>query len=340
MSRGFIDNSCDKFRRENNIRGFFRYVNIEIDARDKAKCPFHGKKGGLPERTPSMIVNSESCFCFACGKTWYLDTLIQDYFDPAVPSFCKAEKKDHRLTLDGVKMWWNEIKITLPDLPNGKARKRGEYKGPVHKELVEYWHNQLKPEHREALYKVRLLTDETIDRLWIGWNPEHNSYSLPFWSGEPGKSEIDIVQFRKTDKSPAWITQKFYGLSGHNRPSLMGLHSIVGRDWCIMLFGTFDAILACQDGFPAVTPNGASTFSTKKHKERLNEYLKDIKKLYVVMDATESERESAQKTVDNITVVPEIHVSQFPENLKDYGDYRHEKSVTDFMVELLGWKLW
>lgn len=343
MPKGFADFSHDKFRRENNIRQFFLLFNIPIDSANKATCPFHGKKNGdkfFPESNPSMIVNDEACYCFACARTWYLDTLIQDVLDPAVDVYIPTVVKlDHQPDYEEVQVWWNERKSNIPKVAAHKSRKKGEYRGPVNLELVTEWHKRLTPEHREYLRTHRLLTNDTINLFQIGWRDEHQSFSLPFWSGTPGTSEVQIVQFRKSIESPAWITQKFYGLGGHNKPCFIGKHSLVGRTWAVMLFGTFDAVLAVQDGFPAISPNGASIFSRNKHKQELNDTLQGIQHLFVVLDATESEQKAALNTVANIEVVPKITITKFDETAKDYGEYRLSKSVVDFMVEKLGWCL-
>jgi len=316
---GFADQSISPkvLKREINIQQVFSYFDIEIDENSKCLCPFH------EDKNPSMLVNSEFAYCFACGRGWDVFDFLKEYL---------------QIEFEDTLFWLNTNKELLPDV-KVKSRKRGEYRGPVSSELVQYWHSCLTHDHRMILHEKRLLTDDFIDRWLLGWRPDWNAFSIPFWSGVPQKSEIDIVQFRLTPESPEFITKythdsKFIGLPGHNRPSLIGTHSL--KDWGVLVFGTFDALLAIQDGFPCVSPNGASVFSTKKTKPRLIEMLKDVKRLFVVYDATESERSTAQKTVKDLAC--DVVEREFVKHT-DYGEYRLYHDPEEFMTEILKWRI-
>jgi hypothetical protein len=326
MSKGFADLSTKildtkTLKREINIKSVLQYFNIEVE-NNKCLCPFHDDKN------PSMLVNDESVHCFACGEGFDLFSFVQRKLD---------------ITFKQAQTWLSENKDQLPAVESsGTIRKRGEYRGPVFRELVEYYHSCLTNEHRDILHSKRLLTDETINRYKIGWRPDFKAFSLPFWAGEPGYSEIPILQFRLTEDTPEQVTahcsdSKFIGLSGHNKPYLINKH-LLTRDWAVMVFGTFDGLLAGQDGFPAVSPNGASVYCHKKWAAELNDHLKHVKRLYVVFDKTESERLSVNKMLNNIQA--ERILCDFPDGpWKDYGDYRLHKTPADFMREVLKWEL-
>jgi hypothetical protein len=328
MSKGFVDLSTKildtkTLKREINIKSVLQYFNIEVE-NNKCLCPFHDDKN------PSMLVNDESVHCFACGEGFDLFSFVQRKLD---------------LTFVQAKTWLSENKDILPEVESsGKKRTRGGYRGPVFQELVEYYHSCLMDEHRDILHTKRLLTDETIDKNLIGWRPDFKAFSLPYWSGEPGNSEIAILQFRLTDKTPEDVFErtngsKFIGLSGHNKPYLLNKHLLNGK-WAVMVFGTFDGYLAAQDGFPATTPNGAGVFSTENQKviKELQDNLRCIERLYVVFDKTESERPSVNKMLTNIQC--EKILCDFPDGeWKDYGDYRLHKTPADFLREVLKWRL-
>lgn len=314
---GFSDQSLSPktLKRDINIQQLFTYFGIEIDEYSKCLCPFHADK------TPSMLVNSEFAYCFACGRGWDIFDFLVLYLE---------------IDFSAALVWLNTNKDSLPEV-TVKSRQRGEYRGPVSAELVAYWNSCLTADHRQILHDTRLLTDDFIDQWLIGWRPDWNAFTLPFWRGIPRDSEIDIVQFRLTDHSPDYITKytnesKYIGLSGHNRPSLIGTHSL--HRWGVMLFGTFDALLAMQDGFPCISPNGASAFATKKHKPRLKNALEQVERLYVVYDSTASERAVAQKTVRDLPC--EVIEKEFTD-CTDYGEFRLTRDAEKFIVDILGW---
>lgn len=302
MPKGFADTSVEEARRMVSIRQILAYMGIKIEWNNMALCPFHDDKN------PSMIVNDESVFCFACGRGWDIYEFLGAWYD---------------LTPDQSYAWIKEHIEELPKVEGFKARKRGVYRGPVDLKLIDYWHSCL--EDREPLYTERLLTDETINNYKLGWRKDHHCWVIPFWSGEPGKSEVEIVQFRRTDKSP--FDTKFIGLSGHNKPSFMGKHSLV-HEWGILLFGTYDALLCVQDGFPCVSPNGSSVFTRKTSQKELLDQIGHVKRWTVIPDNTPSEQKSMHKML-NLLEAP-YRIVELPQEFKDYGEYRKQHSRSDF----------
>jgi hypothetical protein len=310
-----------QFKKTVGLRAVLAHFGSAVEG-DRCLCPFHD------DHTSSMFVNDEFAYCFACGQGW-------DIFDFVAEKLTRqGQETDFSAAWD----WLYEHRESL--LPSGEVKsRRTQYRGPVHRDLIEYWHSCLTAEHRQDLYVKRLLTDETIDLHCLGWRPDWEAYAIPFWSGIPQKSEIETVQFRMTRLPAETIARfssdrKFIGLPGHTRPALINVHTLT--DWGIMVFGTFDALLCAQDGFPCVSPNGSSAFSGKAQKKRLQTLLQSIKLLFVVYDNTVSELASAKQTVADLPC--EIIERQFIEH-KDYGDYRLEKSKEDFVREILKWSL-
>jgi hypothetical protein len=320
MAKGFADWSILQYTI--SIRSVIMYFGGVIEA-GMCICPFH------KDNNPSMIVNQETCYCFACGRQWNIYRYV-------------AERL--KISEDDAYAWLVEHQNDMPTVDGFVARKRGGYAGPVDPRIVNFWNSCLGKTERQSLYQKRLLTDDTIDQNLIGWHPEYKAYSIPFWSGVPQQSDITIVQFRLTDQSPSYVTKhtkdrKFIGISGHNKPCLINSH-LLTKKWAVMLIGTFDALLGGQDGLPAVSPNGASAFAGKKWKEELNGYFTNVERVYIVYDATESERAS----VDNMAAHldgKEIIKRGFTEDVgKDYGDFRYYgHCVGDFYRDILKWEL-
>ncbi len=310
-----------QFKKTVGLRAVLAHFGIVVSG-DRCLCPFHD------DHTPSMFVNDEFAYCFACGRGW-------DIFDFVSETFTRQGQPTG---FEAAWDWLYEHRESL--LPSGDIKlRRAHYRGPVHRDLVEYWHTCLTPERRQDLYAKRLLTDETIDLHRLGWRPDWEAYAIPFWSGVPQKSEIETVQFRLTtqpaEKFARFSTdRKFVGLPGHTRPALINAHTLT--EWGILLFGTFDALLCAQDGFPCISPNGSSAFNSKTHKKRLQSLLQPVNILFVVYDNTASEMAAAKKTVADLPC--ELIERQFTQH-KDYGDYRLEKSKEDFVREILEWSM-
>jgi len=334
----FGESPADKIRREINIKRVLAYFGIEVNRDGRYLCPFHDDHN--PTST-SVFANDEAIYCFACGEGKSVVELVQDLLDEKVPIYCAIswQRGPQKNTVE-VCEWITSHQEEFPKIEGTTARKRGGYRGPVMPDLVDFWHSCLTEEHREELHTHRLLSDDTINLNQIGWRPDWKAFTLPFWEGQPRQSAIVTVQFRLTKDSPEKVTfytqeRKFTSLTGHSKRALIGRHTLT-KDWGIILFGTFDALLAGQDGFPAVSPNGASSFSGMKAKEELAELLKDLKRVYVVYDATPSERKSSQKSIEGLTC--EVVEREFTDE-KDYGDYRLKHSTKEFLTDILGWRL-
>lgn len=308
--------SRDELRHSINIRQVLSYLDHPVNPNSMACCPFHR------DDTPSLWANDEFCWCYACGEGWDIFDLIG---------------KTYTLDFVGALNWLRDHETELLAIPcDARTRRKVEYRGPVDSYIVRLWHKALKPEHYDYFQTKRGLTAETVDLHLLGWREDWKAYVLPFWRGIPQQSEVDIVQFRRTDDSPASFKDKFKGLLGHNRPSMINTHLL--RCWGVLLFGTFDSLLAGQDGLPAVSPNGVTAFTSKSKADRLNSFFKDVKRLYVVKDSTPSEDKAVEQTV-SLLRVPEVLIREFPAGQgKDYDDYRLVcgHTAAEFMGDVLG----
>lgn len=265
--------------------------------RTKVRCPVHA---GGREKTPSLGVFNDHFHCYGCGGHW---RIIQFAAVVLNLSFYEA-------------LQW--IEENLANFPKAEeqyaAATSTEYLGPVDPELIETWHSAFTPERRSILHR-RLITDDTIDQLRLGWNIAHESISIPFWRGIPRSSLVDIMQFRSTKESG----KRYFGLRGHNRPSIINSHTI-GTGSVVLLYGTFDAILCVQDGIAAISTNGASAFLRNvENLDRLKSQLSGCR-VYIVPDKTEVESRAAYILAEHLNA----QVRQFPIGMtgKDYTDFR------------------
>lgn len=265
--------------------------------RTKVRCPVHA---GGREKTPSVAVYNDHYQCFGCKEHW---RIIQ--FAAAVrnTSFYEAL------------VWIEENFANFPkETERYAASTSAEYRGPVNPELVEMWHKSFTPERRAVLHK-RLISDDTIDKLRLGWRTESEAISIPFWRGVPANSLVDIVQFRSTKAED----KRYFGLTGHNRPSIINSH-VIGTGAVLLLFGTFDAILCAQDGMAAISTNGSSAFLRNvENLDRLKSQLNGCR-VYIVPDKTDVESRSAYILAEHLNA----QVRHFPDSMpgKDYNQLR------------------
>lgn len=270
-------------------------------------CPFHD------DNNPSgRIYGHDMYYCHGCHIALDIFGVIQ---------------RLRGLSFSTAVQWIHQNIDTLTKQPYWVGSSSSGYKGPVSPNLIAYWHLCLPDERRQQLHQERLINDDTIDQYRIGWRPDWNAYTLPFWSDRPGNSEVEIVQFRRTKDSPAFFTSKYMGLSGHNRPCWFNKHLI--GSWVFVVFGTFDALLAGQDGFPAVSPNGAGAFAHERHADLIKTRFGSIYDVVALMDSTPSEHGSALKTLNHM---PNARIVTLPEGpWTDYSDYRQYHSASDVM---------
>lgn len=316
----------DAIRAQVSMPSLVTYLGLEWDRqRQKVKCVRH--KAGQ-EKTPSAQVNEQTLYCHVCTQTWDIFQLVME---SQHVSFGKSIG------------WLAEHVADIPKAAVKEAKTGADYLGPANRDLVEHWRSNLQEGHRLYLRNERLLTDETIDFSGIGWRSEWSAYSLPFWRGTPFQSEVDIVQFRATEATP-WFNngeRRYLGLTGHNRPSIIGRHRI-GYNAVVLFFGTFDALLATQDGLSAVSINGASTFLRDEEAiGRLSGCLR-ASHIYLVPDRTTSEYPAAYRLAGLLERRgKQVSVCHFPPDSlgKDYTEYRQNGGTAlAFRQEILGLK--
>lgn len=274
-------------------------------------CP--NMHNGRVERNPSLHVYPHDAYCFTCSNYYGPVDLVMATL--GVTFFEALE-------------WFRENAHLVPDADTTQVvHNKAVYKGPAPRELVEYWHTCLTSETREWLHQ-RLILDRTIDRLKIGWRPDFKAYTIPFWRGIPGESEIDIIQYRYLEGERRWR-----GMTGYNRPSVINSH-MIGKHSLVLLFGTFDAVLAAQDGLAAVSTNGATMFMRDEENiDRLRAITRGCK-VYVVPDKQDVEAKPAYVLAHHLRA----EVRHFPKEMvgKDYTDYRMSgKTPGHFIQEVL-----
>jgi putative DNA primase/helicase len=123
---------------------------------------------------------------------------------------------------------------------------------PNHNNRAKYYHEALKPEHREYLHK-RGITDQTIDELLIGYCENDRGWKnrivIPYWKNG------NVVYFvaRALDNSNS--KYKKLKKDQYCEHVIWGLNSLIrDSEDLIIAEGAFDAISAYQEGYKVVSP--------------------------------------------------------------------------------------
>lgn len=287
------------------------YFGIEITG--NIKCWWHN------DSDPSCQVFEDHSYCYGCKR-------VSDIFSYVM--------KHERLRFEDAIAWILNKEGILPQAIALSAPK--EYKGAVPRLWIDHWHRSLEDGRAQYLYD-RLITRETIDLLHIGYSADKNAYTIPFWSGMPGWSEVETFQYRAAPESSH--DRKYWGERGYVKPSIIN-RDLINPELVILVFGTLDAVLGRQDGLPMISTNGAEVFSNPNRLEfhQLKQSLLNVKQVIVLPDATMTEFESAHRLINNLIWEVNAKVKYFPYTwgVKDYNSARMKGySVKQFTEEVL-----
>lgn len=265
-------------------------------------CPFHN------DEVSSLVVypGDRGWYCFGCGRG---GGVIQFLIERG-------------MTYSQAKQWCDlrEGKIPEPQFtPQFKKKKKAK---PSH-QVVDYWHSLL-GDHREYFHS-RLLTDETINKYRLGWTGIR--FSIPFWSREPGNSQVVAVQSRRNSGGGP----KYRWELG-SQPHVFNLGDVKGSGTILVFFSTLDALLARQDGLRAVAAPG-QTVGVSSCRAELASKTKDMlgsRDMIVIPDR--GEEQMGYKLAHLLS----CEVFEWPEGLfTDYCEFRLQNEARIFK-NLLG----
>lgn len=269
----------------------------------KGLCPFHPDKN-----TPSLVVYSDHAYCFGCRGHWDIFSFIQRSTGRTFPE-----------AID----WILNNLSSLPSIEGIRTNSQAiDSTIPVPMEIIKYWHSMLTKLIRKYFYS-RCLTDNTIDFYMLGW--DGNNYVIPIWDGEPRNSSVFGVKFRRCEGSEG---PKYFGLRGRNQPRLFNKWVLNGANEAFIFIGEFDALLAWQDGFPAVSTTGGQNAWISSWNHLFNQALK----VWVLPDAGEvaAGYAIASNFMGKSTVLP------FSEINKDYTQFRQRGNPPELLRNLCG----
>jgi hypothetical protein len=206
----------------------------------------------------------------------------------------------------------------------------GNYKGGDDKPKMELtegllagWHSALlsHPSMMDWLLDRRGLTTDTVQSNQIGWRPEKKVYTIPV------RSDIgEIWNVRFYNPTPPPDRRKIWGTEGYNSPPRLYPIRILNADpeEIIICEGEWDALLAIQAGYPAITRTGAADVWDGAWGE-----LFAGKTVYLAHDRDLKGERGDRKVGRALHRVAEVKVVELPYPRKD----KHGKDLTDFLME-------
>lgn len=260
--------------------------------------------------SPSLAVYENGGFCFGCRKS-------VDIFD--------LVKHREKCNLPQAVSWILAHADILPAAVR-KDREVVEQVSPYSRPIIEYWHDCL--ESTPLAYLLgRGLTKETLDRYLIGYRPDWDAITIPYWSQSPGVGDVVGLQYRRLGfgEGPKYWWERGY------RQYLSNKH-FLENEFIILVYGVFDAILGEQDGLPM-----CGTFTHLRREEMLDlATLLQGKQGYLLPDSTASELPAAAKLCDFLqSKGVNMQLRWFPEVGKDYNEIRLAGiSVEQFMEHI------
>lgn len=249
-------------------------------------CPYHGDS----KRSASINVNTEEWFCHGCNASGEARLLIKDRAN------------------------WD-----LQDYQH-ETKSSGKPKEIITEATVDGWAAALlsnKPA-LEALKNKRGLTTQTIKRYEIGW--DGRVYTLPIrdMAGV-------IVNVRRYDINvgPDSERRKIWSVEGMGTPTLYPVDQLE-RDTILVCEGEFDALVAIQNGIPAITRTG-----TADHWKAEWSQLFRGKRVYVCHDMDEKGQHGNDRVVASLRGKT---ISTTVVKLPYAVGEKHGEDISDFFV--------
>lgn len=253
------------------------------------------------------INNLEGCFlCHKCGTEGSWKNLVEKLGDNSLPQLENTSRIEYSA----------ELETTTFD-----------------SSLIKEYHQNL-PERIREYFKSdkRGLTDDSIDEYKIGWDDKSKSITIPVYDH---KGNLVNIRHRRDPQRSSG--PKIWGEKGGKASlfNIKALELVKKQDNPAILIteGEFDAMIATQYGFPAVSSTaGAATFK--------EEWVKDfdgIETIYIGYDTDQAGKDGAKKVA--LLFGDRAKIVNLPSNEGEKVDiteyFVHLKHTTDDFQQLL-----
>lgn len=178
---------------------------------------------------------------------------------------------------------------------------------------IAYFHEHLRPEDREYLHS-RAITDETIERLRIGYDPKEGRLVIPYYKNGY------VAYYITRERGDGGSKYKKAFLDGYNENVPWGLHTLNREgDTLVITEGAFDAMSFEQCGYKVLSP--ISGYFNKYVLKQVISICKSQQKVFLCFDSdsagTQFTRKMAQVLFENQINFVCGHV----EGYKDVSEY-------------------
>jgi 5S rRNA maturation endonuclease (ribonuclease M5) len=260
-------------------------------------CPLHGDRN----RSASLEVDKGMWFCHACGAGGPVEQLVDlsDTWEPPPSSRGRV---------------------------NGKAAAGREAGELPNREYIEAWVETLISQEPPEDPQLSYMEDErgiwrrTLARFEIGWDSRRQAFTIPVY-GSSGA----LVGVRFYNPYPSGGRErKMWQITG-SRVTLYPHSTLAsGPEEIIICEGEWDAIIANQFGFPAVT----RTASADTWRSEWNRHFEG-KRVYVCHDMDVKGQRANERVAEELKDIAEVRVVRLPYPVRDKGG----KDITDFFED-------
>jgi hypothetical protein len=188
--------------------------------------------------------------------------------------------------------------------------------------LVDGWHSALLSNSiaLDWLNDQRGLTRDTIVKYKIGYK-DNRLYTIPVWD----KAGL-LVNIRYYNPRPKGESSKIKSEYGFGSPPRLYPLSVFDDDpkEILIVEGEWDALLANQSGYPAIT----RTASAKTWHGEWGEWFVD-RTVYLCHDADEAGQDANVKVARSLARAADVRIVQLPYSIRP----KHGQDITDFLLE-------
>lgn len=192
------------------------------------------------------------------------------------------------------------------------------------KKNVRRWHRRLMEdaEAQTRLLRTRGITVKTMRRARIGWDGKW--YKIPVWG-----PDRELWNVRTYDPAAAGTDRrKIWGVRGMNHPRLFPISSVLKAepgDPIIICEGEWDALLALQTGYLAITRTGAA----KVWRPDWSDYFRDLR-VFICHDQDLMGDEANNRVGEALErTAREVRYVDLPYHMRE----KNGKDLTDFILD-------
>lgn len=208
----------------------------------------------------------------------------------------------------------------IMDMESERSKRTGQARRtPPSDETILVWHSNLMEnlDRLEAFVNKRGIREATLEKFKIGWSDEARAYTIPIYSHDD--KLLNVRYYRMAGDAG---DTKIWSHAGMDANAIFPESVLKENDTIVICEGEWDALVANQSGFPAVTGTTGATQWQKKWNRKFTD-----KTVYVCYDRDAAGDKGAQKVVSELRgIARAVYICELPLPWTE----RHGQDVTDF----------